>query len=153
MRLLDNAALFNGSQKQNYEVIFIFDEDYWRTSGRSQRQLQFAMDCLDELDTQLQKFKCNIRVFCGNFSEFCDWSNKFEFIQFHINHSTETEYFRNHFCYFEKNTKHHISIYQDFGIQLDTFDRDNWSSSWKKIMESKTYEAPLPNKDNFSILN
>ena len=60
MRLLDNAALFNGSQKQNYEVIFIFDEDYWRTSGRSPRQLQFAMDCLDELDTQLQKFKCNI---------------------------------------------------------------------------------------------
>ena len=33
MRLLDNAALFNGLQKQNYEVIFIFDEDYWRTSG------------------------------------------------------------------------------------------------------------------------
>ena len=153
MRLLDNAALFNGSQKQNYEVIFIFDEDYWRTSGRSPRQLQFAMDCLDELDTQLQKFKCNIRVFCGNFSEFCDWTNKFESIQFHVNHSTETEYFRNHFCYFEKNTKHHISVYQDFGIQLDTFDRDHWSSSWKKIMESKTYEAPLPNKDNSSILN
>ena len=78
--------------------------------------------------------------FAAIFQNFVIGAINFESIQFHVNHSTETEYFRNHFCYFKKNTKHHISVYQDFGIQLDTFDRDNWSSSWKKIMESKTYE-------------
>ena len=41
LRLLDNAALYYGSLKSNFIVIYLYDVDYWKANGKSSRQLKF----------------------------------------------------------------------------------------------------------------
>ena len=58
LRLIDNPALFYGSKKRNYCVIYVYDKNYWKSYGRSPRQLKFAIDCLSELDKNLKRINC-----------------------------------------------------------------------------------------------
>ena len=54
LRLLDNAALYYGSLKSNFIVIYLYDVHYWKANGKSSRQLKFSNDCLEELDEDLK---------------------------------------------------------------------------------------------------
>ena len=57
IRLEDNAALYYGSLRQNYLILYVFDETYWTSNGRSPRQTRFLFDCLEELNQRLLKFE------------------------------------------------------------------------------------------------
>ena len=54
LRLNDNAALFYGSLRSDYIVVYLYDENYWKANGKSSRQLKFSNDCLEELDNSLK---------------------------------------------------------------------------------------------------
>ena len=69
LRLLDNPALFYGSKKGNYCVIYVYDENYWQSYGRSPRQLKFAVDCMKELNEILKKLDSEILIFKGSFEK------------------------------------------------------------------------------------
>ena len=69
IRLRDNAALFYGSQNNNYRIIFPYDSNYWISNGRSLRQFQFFFDCLCELSLQLYDVISKVEMFEGNVSD------------------------------------------------------------------------------------
>ena len=73
LRLHDNAALFYGSLRSNYIVIYLYDEKYWEGNGKSSRQLKFATDCLNELDQDLKKINSEINIFEGSFEMLKIW--------------------------------------------------------------------------------
>ena len=73
LRLHDNAALFYGSLRSNYIVIYLYDEKYWEGNGKSSRQLKFATDCLNELDQDLKKINSEINIFEGSFEMIKIW--------------------------------------------------------------------------------
>ena len=88
LRLLDNAALFYGSLRSNFIVIYLHDKEYWKSNGRSLRQLKFATECLNELDQDLKKINSEINVFDGSFEMLKDWIEKNYYDYFiHMNHS------------------------------------------------------------------
>ena len=35
LRLNDNAALFYGSLRSDYIVVYLYDENYWKANGKS----------------------------------------------------------------------------------------------------------------------
>ena len=55
LRLADNPAIYYGSLRSNYLVIYLYDESYWNGNGKSKRQLKFSNDCLAELNQSLKK--------------------------------------------------------------------------------------------------
>ena len=69
LRLLDNAALFYGSLRSNYIVVYLYDEKYWNANGKSLRQLKFSNDCLEELNENLLKINSEIKIFEGTFND------------------------------------------------------------------------------------
>ena len=69
LRLHDNAALFYGSLRSNYKVIYLYDEKYWEANGKSSRQLKFSTDCLDELNKDLEKLGSKVNIFEGSFDD------------------------------------------------------------------------------------
>ena len=160
LRLLDNPALYNGSLKSNYLVIYLYDDAYWYANGKSARQLKFSNDCLAELNKELKKFDSQVNVFEGSFDNLKVWINSnFDDFVIHINHCTDINYFRNGFLKFKDSFAGKINIYDDFGLQLSNFDRDSWSRNWNKIMHSEMlgnpkklklkHEVNLPNLSNF----
>ena len=160
LRLHDNPALYNGSLRLNYLVIYLYDDAYWHSNGKSARQLKFSNDCLAELDQGLKKFDSKVNIFEGTFDDLKVWiNNNFEDFVIHVNHCTDISYFRDGFLKFKDSFPGKINIYDDFGLQLTNFDRDSWSKNWNNIMNSKMlsnpqkskliHEVKLPNISNF----
>ena len=155
LRLLDNAALYYGSLKSNFIVIYLYDVDYWKANGKSSRQLKFSNDCLEELDEDLKKLNSNVNVFNGSFYDLGKWiETNYNNFSIHINHCTDLNYFREGFNNFKENFKNKITVYDDFGLQLDNFDRDTWSKNWNHIMNSDLLGVPKPsnNKDRLNLI-
>jgi deoxyribodipyrimidine photo-lyase len=155
LRLLDNAALYYGSLKSNFIVIYLYDVDYWKANGKSSRQLKFSNDCLGELDEDLKKLNSNINVFNGSFYDLGKWiETNYNNFSIHINHCTDVNYFREGFNNFKENFKNKITVYDDFGLQLNNFDRDTWSKNWNHIMNSDLLGVPKPsnNKDRLNLI-
>ena len=50
--------------------------------------------------------------------------------------------------------KNKITVYDDFGLQLNNFDRDTWSKNWNHIMNSDLLDVPKPsnNKDKLILI-
>ena len=155
LRLLDNAALYYGSLKSNFIVIYLYDVDYWKANGKSSRQLKFSNDCLEELDEDLKKLNSKINVFNGSFYDLGKWiETNYNNFSIHINHCTDVNYFREGFNNFKENFKNKITVYDDFGLQLNNFDRDTWSKNWNHIMTSDLLGVPKPsnNKDRLNLI-
>jgi len=155
LRLLDNAALYYGSLKSNFIVIYLYDVDYWKANGKSSRQLKFSNDCLEELDEDLKKLNSKINVFNGSFYDLGKWiETNYNNFSIHINHCTDVNYFREGFNNFKENFKNKITVYDDFGLQLNNFDRDTWSKNWNHIMNSDLLDVPKPsnNKDRLNLI-
>ena len=155
LRLLDNAALYYGSLKSNFIVIYLYDVDYWKANGKSSRQLKFSNDCLEELDEDLKKLNSKINVFNGSFYDLGKWiETNYNNFSIHINHCTDVNYFREGFNNFKENFKNKITVYDDFGLQLNNFDRDTWSKNWNHIMNSDLLDIPKPsnNKDRLNLI-
>ena len=147
LRVQDNPAIYFGSLRSNYLVIYLYDEVYWNGNGKSKRQLKFSNDCLAELNEDLKKFNSKVNIFEGTFDELQIWIKKnFDNFVIHINHCTDIKYFRNGFSKFRDSFPGKINIYNDFGLQLINFDRDSWSSNWTKIMNSQLLENPNKSK-------
>ena len=144
LRLLDNPALFYGSKKRNYCVIYVYDKNYWQSYGRSPRQLKFAVDCLKELEQNLKKLNSKILVFEGSFEELSLFLNKeLPCSKIHLNHCTDNLYHRRDLKKFLSNFKgDEVDIYDNFGLQLHEFNRDNWSRDWNLIMSRPLLSSP-----------
>ena len=143
LRLHDNPALHHGSLRSNYLVIYLYDEAYWQANGKSLRQLKFSNDCLAELNEGLKKFNSKVNIFEGTFDDLKVWiNNNFDDFVIHINHCTDVKYFRDGFLKFKDSFSGKINIYDDFGLQLNNFDRDSWSRNWNKIMNSELLGYP-----------
>ena len=94
IRLRDNAALFYGSQNNNYRIIFPYDSNYWTSNGRSLRQFQFFFDCLCELNQQLKDVNSKVEIFEGNLSDLKSYLEKKQpQCLIHMNYSTDTKYY------------------------------------------------------------
>tara|TARA_A100001037_G_C15133819_1_gene630033 strand:- start:480 stop:1898 length:1419 start_codon:yes stop_codon:yes gene_type:complete len=151
IRLRDNAALFYGSQNNNYRIIFPYDSNYWISNGRSLRQFQFFFDCLCELNQQLKDVNSKVEIFEGNLSDLKSYLEKKQpQCLIHMNYSTDTKYYRDTFndfiTHFKKTSR--IKIYRDFGIQVQNPNRDRWSSDWNNLMKKKTFPIPLVNNES-----
>ena len=144
LRLLDNPALFYGSKKRNYCVIYVYDKNYWQSYGRSPRQLKFAVDCLKELEQNLKKLNSKILIFEGSFEELSLFLNKeLPCSKIHLNHCTDNLYRRRDLKKFLSNFKgDEVDIYDNFGLQLHKFNRDNWSRDWNLIMSRPLLSSP-----------
>ena len=152
LRLLDNAALFYGSLRSNYIVVYLYDEKYWNANGKSLRQLKFSNDCLEELNENLLKINSEINIFEGTFNELQRWIEKnFNDFFIHMNHCTDIKYFRDGFEKFKKHFDKRLRIYDDFGLQLNNFDRDTWSKNWNHIMQSDLLGAPKASNNDLEI--
>ena len=147
LRLHDNPAMHFGSLRSNYLVIYLYDKTYWKGNGKSMRQLKFSNDCLAELNDGLKKFDSKVNIFEGTFDDLKIWIKK-NFYDFfiHINHCTDIKYFRDGFSKFTDSFPGKINVYNDFGLQLNNFDRDSWSRNWNKIMDSQILENPKKSK-------
>ena len=156
LRILDNEALFYGSLRSNYIVIYLYDENYWNANGKSSRQLKFSNDCLKELNQDLSEVNSKINIFEGSFDDLKIWihSNYKNFF-IHMNHCTDVGYFRDGFERFKKHFQDKIKIYDDFGLQLDNFDRDTWSRNWNHIMTKEILGSPKVShyKDKVDLIN
>lgn len=166
-RLADNPALYHGSLRGSYSVLFVFDEIYWRGNGRSYRQLKFAVECLAELDESLRKLNTRAQVFSGSLTDLADLLNRsFPNARIHFNQSTDTEYYRNEITSLKsKIGPLRYKEYSDFGVQLSNFDRDRWSQDWEKQMRMPILPDPsacaqmeiklpgLKSIDEFFLLN
>ena len=154
LRLLDNAALYYGSLRSNFIVIYLYDKNYWKANGKSLRQLKFSNNCLEELNEDLRKINSTINIFEGSFDELKNWihANYAEF-SIHMNHCTDIGYFRDGFERFKTHFREKLTIYDDFGLQLDNFDRDTWSRDWNHIMHKETLGSPKVshNKDKIYL--
>ena len=154
LRILDNAALYYGSLRSNYIVVYLYDENYWKANGKSSRQLKFSNDCLKELNEDLREVNSKINIFEGDFVDLKNWiqaNYKDYFI--HMNHCTDVEYFRDGYDRFKNYFQKKIKIYDDFGLQLDNFDRDTWSRNWNHIMHKEVLGSPKVsrNKDEINL--
>ena len=76
LRVQDNPAIYFGSLRSNYLVIYLYDEVYWNGNGKSKRQLKFSNDCLAELNEDLKKFNSKVNIFEGTFDELKIWIKK-----------------------------------------------------------------------------
>ena len=148
LRLHDNAALFYGSLRSNYIVIYLYDENYWEANGKSTRQLKFSNDCIEELNNSLQDIGSEINIFEGSFNDLKKWIEA-NFIDYfiHMNHCTDISYFRKGFEKFKKDFGSKLRVYDDFGLQLTNFDRDAWSKNWNRIMHADLLKSPMINKN------
>ena len=156
LRLHDNPAMYFGSLRSNYLVIYLYDETYWRENGKSLRQLKFSNDCLAELNNGLKKYDSNVNIFEGTFDDLKIWIKKnFNDFFIHINHCTDIKYFRDGFSKFTDSFPGKIKIYDDFGLQLSNFNRDLWSRNWNQMMNSEMFGNPKKSelKNEIKLLN
>ena len=68
-----------------------------------------------------------------------------------MNHCTDIKYFRDGFEKFKKHFDKRLRIYDDFGLQLNNFDRDTWSKNWNHIMQSDLLGAPKASNNDLEI--
>ena len=156
LRILDNEALFYGSLRSNYIVIYLYDENYWNANGKSSRQLKFSNDCLKELNQDLKEVNSKINIFEGSFDDLKIWiHSNYKDFYIHMNHCTDVGYFRDGFERFKKHFQDKIKIYDDFGLQLDNFNRDTWSRNWNHIMTKEILGSPKVShyKDKVDLIN
>ena len=73
VRMLDNPALFHGSKNQDYGVIYLYDQNYWQANGKSEIQLNFLFDCLEDFDQKLKEKNSQIYVFSGQYLDLQNW--------------------------------------------------------------------------------
>ena len=148
LRLEDNSALFHGSHKQNYRVLYVYDKHYWSSDGRSPRQFSFFVDCLKELQTGLTKLNSYIEIFQGSYSDLTTYiETNYPESRIHLNHSTDTSYFRDQMSKFKNIFKEsqRLKVYEDFGIQTQEFNRDRWSYDWNMQMRKERLDLPKSN--------
>ena len=148
LRLEDNSALFHGSHKQNYRVLYVYDKHYWSSDGRSPRQFSFFVDCLKELQIGLTKLNSCIEIFQGSYSDLTTYiETNYPQSRIHLNHSTDTSYFRDQMSKFKNIFKEsqRLKVYEDFGIQTQEFNRDRWSYDWNKQMRKERLDLPKSN--------
>ena len=69
LRISDNSALYHGCKSDKSLVIYAYDKGYWSNNGRSERQFQFCLDCLGELDEKLNKLNRDLFIFEGDLKE------------------------------------------------------------------------------------
>ena len=154
LRLEDNSALFHGSLNQNYRVIYLYDRHYWLSGGRSYRQFSFLIDCIKEVQLGLDKLNTQIEVFEGSYSDLSVYiENHYPQSKIHLNHSTDTSYYRDQMKKFKDRFKDssRLTVYEDFGIQTQEFNRDRWSIDWNRQMKARRYDIPKPNLIRKSI--
>ena len=88
LRILDNAALYYGSLRSNYIVVYLYDENYWKANGKSSRQLKFSNDCLKELNEDLREVNSKINIFEGDFVDLKNWIHaNYKDYFIHMNHT------------------------------------------------------------------
>ena len=157
IRLEDNAALYYGSLRQNYLVLYVFDETYWTSNGRSPRQARFLFDCLEELNQRLKNYNSCIYVFDGSYDALTVWIESYcSEAVIHLNHLTDTEHLAQQLKKFKAHhsKRRELKIYRDFGIQVGNVDRDTWSKDWRELMNSPLLPAPKASrvKNSCSLL-
>ncbi len=145
LRIFDNSALYHGCKADKSLIIYAYDRSYWRNNGRSERQFQFCLDCLGELDENLNKLNRDLFIFEGDLNELALWIDKnFPQSKIFLNQSTDIDYYRNlrdkFISKFEDSRRLHE--FEDFGIQTKYQNRDDWSSDWHKIMTQKLLPSP-----------
>ena len=149
-RMLDNPALFHGSKNQDYGVIFLYDQNYWQANGKSEIQLNFLLDCLEDFDGKLKEKNSQVCVFSGNHFDLQKWIEiHFPETIIHVNHSTDIGYFRNDFNNFRDFflKKEKIKLYSDFGIQVQAPNRDKWARDWEDQMSKPLLKEPYANQN------
>ena len=149
-RMLDNPALFHGSKNQDYGVIFLYDQNYWQENGKSEIQLNFLLDCLEDFDGKLKEKNSQVCVFSGNHFDLQKWIEiHFPETIIHVNHSTDIGYFRNDFNNFRDFflKKEKIKLYSDFGIQVQAPNRDKWARDWEDQMSKPLLKEPYANQN------
>ena len=156
VRMLDNPALFHGSKNQDYGVIYLYDQNYWQANGKSEIQLNFLLDCLEDFDRKLKEKNSQVCVFSGNHLDLKKWiETHFPESVIHVNHCTDVGYFRDDFKsfrdYFLKKEK--IKLYSDFGIQVKAPNRDKWASDWEDQMSKPLLKEPYANQNIKKIDN
>ena len=148
LRISDNSALYHGCKADKSLIIYAYDKDYWSNNGRSARQFQFCLDCLGELDEKLNKLNRDLFIFEGDLNELALWIDKnFPQSKIFLNQSTDIHYHRNlkakFFNKFEDSGR--LYEFEDFGIQTENHNRDDWSSNWHRIMTQKILPPPQIN--------
>ena len=148
LRLEDNSALFYGSLNQNYKIIYVYDSHYWSVDGRSPRQFSFLLDCLKEVQSNLKELNSSLEIFEGSYQDLSDFIEiNYPQSKIHLNHSTDTSYYRNQISKFKDTFKGstRLKVYEDFGIQTEHFNRDKWSFDWNKQMRKRLHDLPKRN--------
>lgn len=69
----------------------------------------------------------------------------------HMNHCTDIGYFRTGFENFKNYFGKRLRVYDDFGLQLNNFDRDSWSKNWNQIMHADLLGTPKRGNTNNEI--
>ena len=145
LRLSDNPALYFGCKAKESIIIYIYDKNYWRSNGKSQRQFKFCLDCLSDLEQKLNELNRDLYVFEGDLVRLAKWINKnFPQSKIFLNQSTDIGYYKDQHKKFIKefSSFKRLTEYEDFGIQTKNHNRDNWSSNWHKIMNQSLVPPP-----------
>ena len=145
LRLSDNPALYFGCKAKESIIIYIYDKNYWRSNGKSQRQFKFCLDCLSDLEQKLNELNRDLYVFEGDLVRLAKWINKnFPQSKIFLNQSTDIGYYKDQHKKFIKefSSFKRLTEYEDFGIQTKNHNRDNWSSNWHKIMNQNLVPPP-----------
>ena len=148
LRISDNSALYHGCNADKSLIIYAYDKDYWSNNGKSERQFQFCLDSLGELDETLNKLNRDLFIFEGDLNELALWIDKnFPQSKIFLNQSTDIHYHRNlkakFFNKFEDSGR--LYEFEDFGIQTENHNRDDWSSNWHRIMTQSILPPPQIN--------
>ena len=148
LRISDNSALYHGCNADKSLIIYAYDKGYWSNNGKSERQFQFCLDSLGELDEKLNKLNRDLFIFEGDLDELALWIDKnFPQSKIFLNQSTDIHYHRNlkakFFSKFEDSGR--LYEFEDFGIQTKNHNRDDWSSNWHRIMTQKILPTPQIN--------
>ena len=145
LRISDNSALYHGCNADKSLIIYAYDKDYWSNNGKSERQFQFCLDSLGELDEKLNKLNRELFIFEGDLDELALWIDKsFPQSKIFLNQSTDIHYHRNLKAKFISKFEDSGRLYEfeDFGIQTKNHNRDDWSSNWHRIMTQKILPPP-----------
>ena len=148
LRISDNSALYHGCNADKSLIIYAYDKGYWSNNGKSERQFQFCLDSLGELDEKLNKLNRDLFIFEGDLDELAVWIDKsFPQSKIFLNQSTDIHYHRNLKAKFISKFEDSGRLYEfeDFGIQTKNHNRDDWSSNWHRIMTQKILPPPQIN--------
>ena len=96
LRISDNSALYHGCKADKSILIYVYDKSYWRNNGRSDRQFQFCLESLEELEEKLSKHNRDLFIFEGDLNELALWIDEnYPKSKIFLNQSTDIHYHRN----------------------------------------------------------